>query len=106
MRTSLLERMRNKRECHDLTSKNESDDAARQAATPRRIASTPIDQELAAKLPAAAPCQTCGCPLFWLDPYGGINCGQCLTPPSPRMVRERLMARYEVSDSRARASNI
>lgn len=41
----------------------------------------------AGRLPAAAPCPTCGCPLFWLDPYNRVRCAECSPPPSERVQR-------------------
>ena len=41
----------------------------------------------AGNLPAAAPCQSCGCPLFWLDPYGRVRCAECSPPPSVNVQR-------------------
>lgn len=39
------------------------------------------------KLPAAAPCPACGCPLFWLDPRSTIHCAACQPPASQSMQR-------------------
>lgn len=39
------------------------------------------------KLPAAAPCPTCGSPIFWLDPAGRVHCGECRRPPSHAIQR-------------------
>ena len=43
--------------------------------------------DAAGKLPAAAPCQSCGCPLFWLDPYGRVRCAECSPPPNVNVQR-------------------
>lgn len=39
------------------------------------------------RLPAPAPCPTCGCPLFWLDAYNRVRCAECSPPLNATMQR-------------------
>lgn len=41
----------------------------------------------AGRLPPAAPCGSCQCPLFWLDSYGKVHCAECRQPASQSMQR-------------------
>lgn len=50
-----------------------------------------LPPDLPPALPPAAPCPSCRSPLFWLDPYQHLHCCLCDRPPSPAMVRKRLV---------------
>lgn len=63
------------------------DDPSPVAASP--VVASPAD--LPSNLPPAAPCPSCRSPLFWLDPYQHLHCRGCDPPPSPAMVRKRLV---------------
>lgn len=41
----------------------------------------------AGSIPAASPCPSCRCPLFWLDSYGRVRCAECSPPASESMQR-------------------
>jgi len=42
-------------------------------------------------LSPASPCSACGCPIAWLDRYGGgPHCEACVPPPSRSLVDRRL----------------
>jgi hypothetical protein len=39
------------------------------------------------------PCGECGCPIWWLDPYGGLLCFDCVNPPREAFIRGLRFAR-------------
>lgn len=44
------------------------------------------------KIPAAALCEKCRCPVFWIDVYGnGPHCADCTPWPNKRFVRQKLI---------------
>ena len=43
-------------------------------------------------LPIACPCQVCGNPFFWIDPYNAVHCKHCEACPRPAMNKGEVLA--------------
>lgn len=75
-------------------------------AIDRSTDADPSDQTgsppLPADLPPAAICQTCQCPVFWLDAYGGLHCFECSPPRTSKMVKRRLVAAIRFGETERR----